>query len=363
MMKSRKSFKLSAFAFGLLAFCGMAFTSCQDAPENSGNDFKSNLPESKGQNEVSGRTAEIGSGTEIRFNEDGTALLAEKSASGLGNVYNSARESTSSGDVSNPLSYFVYSFDSETKTVHLQLKERVKDGKNYSSTAYQDFLRTQIENAEKKIIEEIEKKSELDFTVPGKTESAKEIAVNKAKSCIEAQKKLFENYIDTLYSSAIDYTYEISGEKLSLTMNKTSDVKNVYACFSDGNITVNDRKLLCPFTVKSSDGKLYAGIPEYNISEGKINGETSVILYPILSTYDFATGKMSESNLDETVKFLISGISESEAKNITMTFSVESQSSENFKIKITRVPDGINLSATEFSLSQNDYFTDIENFI
>lgn len=401
MMKSRKSFKLSAFAFGLLAFCTMAFTSCQDAPENSGNDFKSNLPESKGQNEVSGRTAEIGSGTEIRFNEDGTALLAEKSASGLGNVYRSARESTSSGDVSNPLSYFVYSFDSETKTVHLQLKERVKDGKNYSSTAYQDFLRTQIENAEKALISSVSDEkiySGFQKTNPDLASAIKKTVVAKTESYIQEQEKLYSEYIETLYKSTTDFSYEISetGE-LSLKMKRISDLGNVYAFYSDSETSaifcLNDRNYLCPLTL-ISEGSLYAGIPEYK-SESESKGSASVYLYPVLATYNSEKSSFdydkSVANFTSSVTSSISGLlsqtdelqkivkefmtssyekSETLEKMLdkivagkTMTFSYEFSAEEDASLSVNvSLPDGITLSSSSLKLTQNNYFANFADY-
>lgn len=404
MMKSRKSFKLSAFAFGtmvILAFCGMAFTSCQDAPENSGNDFKSNLPESKGQNEVSGRTAEIGSGTEIRFNEDGTALLAEKSASGLGNVYRSARESTSSSDVSNPLSYFVYSFDSETKTVHLQLKERVKDGKKYSSTAYQDFLRTQIENAEKALISSVSDEkiySGFQETNPDFASAIKKTVVAKTESYIQEQEKLYSEYIETLYKSTTDFSYEISetGE-LSLKMKRISDLGNVYAFYSDSETSatfcLNDRNYLCPLTL-ISEGSLYAGIPEYK-SESESKGSASVYLYPVLATYNSEnssfdydksvanftssvtssiSGLLSQTDeLQKIVKeFMTSSYEKSETlekmldKTVAgkiMTFSYEFSAEEDASLSVNvSLPDGITLSSSNLKLTQNNYFANFADY-
>lgn len=404
MMKSRKSFKLSAFAFGtmvILAFCGMAFTSCQDAPENSGNDFKSNLPESKGQNEVSGRTAEIGSGTEIRFNDDGTALLAEKSASGLGNVYRSARESTSSSDVSNPLSYFVYSFDSETKTVHLQLKERVKDGKKYSSTAYQDFLRTQIENAEKALISSVSDEkiySGFQETNPDLASAIKKTVVAKTESYIQEQEKLYSEYIETLYKSTTDFSYEISetGE-LSLKMKRISDLGNVYAFYSDSETSatfcLNDRNYLCPLTL-ISEGSLYAGIPEYK-SESESKGSASVYLYPVLATYNSEnssfdydksvanftssvtssiSGFLSQTDeLQKIVKeFMTSSYEKSETlekmldKTVAgkiMTFSYEFSAEEDASLSVNvSLPDGITLSSSNLKLTQNNYFANFADY-
>lgn len=404
MMKSRKSFRLSAFAFGtmvILAFCAMAFTSCQDAPENSGDDVKTNLPESKGQNEVSGRTAEIGSGTEIRFNDDGTALLAEKSASGLGNVYSSARESASSGDVSNPLSYFVYSFDSETKTVHLQLKERVKDGKKYSSTAYQDFLRTQIENAEKALISSVSDESIYSVFQnpnPNLASAIKKTVVAKTESYIQEQEKLYSEYIETLYKSTTDFSYEISetGE-LSLKMKRISDLGNVYAFYSDSETSatfcLNDRNYLCPLTL-ISEGSLYAGIPEYK-SESESKGSASVYLYPVFATYNSEnssfdydkgvatftssatssiSGLLSQTHeLQKIVtEFMTSSYEKSETlekmldkivAGKTMTFSYEFSAGEDASLSVNvSLPDGITLSSGSLKLTQNNYFANFADY-
>lgn len=404
MMKSRKSFRLSAFAFGtmmILAFCAMAFTSCQDAPENSSNDFKTNLPESKGENEVSGRTAEIGSGTEIRFNDDGTAVLAEKSASGLGNVYSSARESASSGDVKNPLSYFVYSFDSENKTVHLQLKERVKDGKKYSSTAYQDFLRTQIENAEKALISSVSDESIYSVfqeTSPNLASAIKNTVVAKTESYIQEQEKLYSEYIETLYKSTTDFSYEISETGgLSLKMKRISDLGNVYAFYSDSETSatfcLNDRNYLCPLTLVS-ESSLYAGIPEYK-SESESKGSASVYLYPVLATYnsekssfDYDKGVANfTSSVTSSISGLVSQTSELQKIGIefmassyeksetlekmldkivagkTMAFSYEFSAGEDASLSVNvSLPDGITLSSGSLKLTQNNYFANFADY-
>lgn len=411
MMKSKKSFRLSAFAFGtmvILALCGMVFTSCQNEPENSGNDAKTNLPESKGQNEVSGRAAEIGSGTEIIFNDDGTAVLKEKSASGFGNVYSSNREATSSagGSVSNPLSYFEYTFDSENKTVHLQLKERVKNGKKYSSTAYQDFLRTQIENAEKALISSVSDESIYSFfqgTDPNLGSAIKKTVVAKTESYIQEQEKLYSEYIETLYKSTTDFQYEISETGgLSLKMKRISDLGNVYAFYSDSETSatfcLNDRNYLCPLTL-ISEGSLYAGIPEYK-PESESKGSASVYLYPVFATYssekssfdydkgvtNFTTsvtslisglmsqaGASAESDLEKIIaEFKTSNYEKSETleKTLdyivagkTMTFSYEFSEEEAASLSVNvKLPDGITFSSSSLKLTQNNYFANFADY-
>jgi len=274
-----KSFNFLFLLFSLIALfsfvgCGNDSTPINCLEQDS---IQNNLTESKGINELTGKTFSNGS-TKFVFSDE----TVEKTESSQ-----NARSSVEDALV------FNYSFNSESnpKTLEFQLSsvwgsEISKDYESQVETA-KNWYKT-ISNA---TILGLEETSIFAALQEPASENAKKTVVNKIKNHISTQENILTDYLKTKYESVIKFVYTLENETLVLEEKFKNDLSDASSKFwgetTDFSITLNDYDHVIPFKLEIGD-EIFVGIPEFSDSKAS-SGVLTVMLYPFI-------GEVSESS-------------------------------------------------------------------
>ena len=252
-------------------------------PSNGNSDVSNNLSSSNGNDEVQG-TYTSGS-AKVEF-KDGTATIYTTGEAASANIF--AR----TANPNTPKLKYNYSYNSETKTLELQLSD-IWD-KNAAAINYN----AQVQAAEQKCTEictkikqGIDENAELSTLCTslnkiksGYGNTVKNLVKSKVGEYIEKQKNLLKSYLKSKYNSVIKMSYNINAETLMLSQqfqNNLSDASSEFKT-SDGSILLNGYADLKPFSVTLGTDE-FVGIPVFDNNAHTVSVDLYQYLGNVLS--------------------------------------------------------------------------------
>ncbi len=254
-------------AMGILSLSLLLLAGCNNGSESAPseeNPVSNNLSESKGDNEVQGTYKSSSTGASVTFAESSATIYSDSAPSG--NVL--AREATET-----PQAKYNYSFDSETKTLELQL-ENLWDT-NGAAIAYKtqvESVKSACENICSAIKSQLDSNesfssfiSSLNQLKAGYGDSVKTLLKTKLDDYIAKQQENLETYLKSKYNSVIKLGYELNEGTLSLSqkfLNDLTDASSEFKSSDSYNVILNGYDSLKPFSI-SLDGTEFVGIPTF----------------------------------------------------------------------------------------------------
>lgn len=252
-------------------------------PSSGNSDVSNNLSSSNGNDEVQGTYT--GGSTKVEF-KDGTATIYTTGEAASANIF--AR----TANPNTPKLKYNYSYNSETKTLELQLSG-IWD-KNAAAIDYN----AQVQAAEQKCTEICTKIKQgidenTDFSTlcnslnaikPGYGNTVKNLVKSKVDKYIENQKNLLKSYLKSKYNSVIKMSYNINAGTLRLSQifqNNLSDASSEFKT-SDGSILLNGYADLKPFSVTLGTDE-FVGIPVFDNNAHTVSVDLYQYLGNVLS--------------------------------------------------------------------------------
>ena len=254
-------------------------------PSSGNSDVSNNLSSSNGNDEVQGTYT--GGSAKVEF-KDGTATIYTTGEAASANIF--AR----TANPNTPKLKYNYSYNSETKTLELQLSG-IWD-KNAAAIDYN----AQVQAAEQKCTEICTKIKQgidenTDFSTlctslnaikPGYGNTVKNLVKSKVDDYIENQKNLLKSYLKSKYNSVIKMSYNINAGTLMLSQifqNNLSDASSEFKT-SDGSILflLNGYADLKPFSVTLGTDE-FVGIPVFDNNAHTVSVDLYQYLGNVLS--------------------------------------------------------------------------------
>ena len=252
-------------------------------PSNGNSDVSNNLSSSNGNDEVQGTYT--GGSAKVEF-KDGTATIYTTGEAASANIF--AR----TANPNTPKLKYNYSYNSETKTLELQLSG-IWD-KNAAAIDYN----AQVQAAEQKCTEICSKIKQgidgnaefsalctsLNTIKSGYDNTVKNLVKSKVDEYIEKQKNLLKSYLKSKYNSVIKMSYNINAGTLLLSQifqNNLSDASSEFKT-SDGSILLNGYADLKPFSVTLGTDE-FVGIPVFDNNAHTVSVDLYQYLGNVLS--------------------------------------------------------------------------------
>ncbi len=323
-------------------------------------DISNNLSESSGTNEVSGKTyASSSTSSKVAFSDSSMTIYSSQATSSSSANANRISRAVSSSDT--PLLTYNYSYNSEDKTLELQLANL------WDSNAAAISYKTQVENL-KSVCENltaqiqsqfdiktnanyntlIESLNKLDTTNSYYGNAVGILITQKLNSYVDSQKSNLNEYLKRKYNSTVKFSYSTENSKLALTQQFQNDLTDASSEFTSGdsyNVVLNGYDSLKPFaiTLTPSDSSLssqeFVGLPTFSTSGATTT--MSVDLYEYLGedilAENFDAASLAATKATELITYLS-----------TKLTSVNSNSAELAKLLVE---------------IQNDKTTTIESWI
>lgn len=257
--------KLFPIILGLSVFL---IISCNNDATDSQASLPSNLPESKGTNEFTGKTFQ-NQNTTFEFNKNTVSQSSNSKIS----------ENTRAAEQNNKIQDFYYSYDSENKTLYFQLQQVWGTG---IALDYETQL-SKAKNQYKQAIVAVKAAIQTMSYAPNTdlNTKIKNQVTSSANEWINSQEALLSEYLEKKYNSVIHFEYELSDTKLVLSEkfnNDLADASSKFVYEGDYSVTLNDYDHLIPFKVQK-DNSVYVGIPKFDNPKAT-SGTVEVILYP-----------------------------------------------------------------------------------
>lgn len=256
-------------------------------PSSGNSDVSNNLSSSNGNDEVQGTYT--GGSAKVEF-KDGTATIYTTGEAASANIF--AR----TANPNTPKLKYNYSYNSETKTLELQLSG-IWD-KNAAAIDYN----AQVQAAEQKCTEICTKIKQgidenTDFSTlctllngfkSGYGNTVKNLVKSKVDEYIEKQKNLLKSYLKSKYNSVIKMSYNINAGTLRLSQifkNNLSDASSEFKTSdgsTDGSILLNGYADLKPFSVTLGTDE-FVGIPVFDNNAHTVSVDLYQYLGNVLS--------------------------------------------------------------------------------
>lgn len=258
--------KLFPIILGLSVFL---MISCNNDATDSQSSLPSNLPESKGTNEFTGKTFQ-NQNTTFEFDKNTVSQSSNSKIS----------ENARAAEQNNKIQDFYYSYDSENKTLDFQLQQVWGTG---IALDYETQL-SKAKNQYKQAIVAVKAAIQTMNYVPNADDlntKIKNQVTSSANEWINSQEALLSEYLEKKYNSVIHFEYELSDTKLVLSEkfnNDLADASSKFVYEGDYSVTLNDYDHLIPFKVQKDDS-VYVGIPKFDNPKAT-SGSIEVILYP-----------------------------------------------------------------------------------
>lgn len=260
--------KLFPIILGLSVFL---MISCNNDATDSQSSLPSNLPESKGTNEFTGKTFQ-NQNTTFEFDKNTVSQSSNSKIS----------ENARAAEQNNKIQDFYYSYDSENKTLDFQLQQVwgtgiALDYETQLSKAKNQYKQAIV--AVKAAIQKMNYAPDTDHT--DLNTKIKNQVTSSANEWINSQEALLSEYLEKKYNSVIHFEYELSDTKLVLSEkfnNDLADASSKFVYEGDYSVTLNDYDHLIPFKVQKDDS-VYVGIPKFDNPKAT-SGSIEVILYP-----------------------------------------------------------------------------------
>lgn len=258
--------KLFPIILGLSVFL---MISCNNDATDSQSSLPSNLPESKGTNEFTGKTFQ-NQNTTFEFDKNTVSQSSNSKIS----------ENARAVEQNNKIQDFYYSYDSENKTLDFQLQQVWGTG---IALDYETQL-SKAKNQYKQAIEAVKAAIQTMNYAPNADDlntKIKNQVTSSANEWINSQEALLSEYLEKKYNSVIHFEYELSDTKLVLSEkfnNDLADASSKFVYEGDYSVTLNDYDHLIPFKVQK-DNSVYVGIPKFDNPKAT-SGSIEVILYP-----------------------------------------------------------------------------------
>ena len=272
-------------------------------PSSGNSDVSNNLSSSNGNDEVQGTYT--GGSAKVEF-KDGTATIYTTGEAASANIF--AR----TANPNTPKLKYNYSYNSETKTLELQLSG-IWD-KNAAAINYD----AQVQAAEQKCTEICTKiKQGIDENTefstlctslngfnPGYGNTVKNLVKSKVDDYIENQKNLLKSYLKSKYNSVIKMSYNINAGTLMLSQifqNNLSDASSEFKT-SDGSILLNGYADLKPFSVTLGTDE-FVGIPVFDNNAHTVSVDLYQYLGNVLSD-DANITTMANEKVTQWMKYI-----------------------------------------------------------
>lgn len=272
-------------------------------PSSGNSDVSNNLSSSNGNDEVQGTYT--GGSAKVEF-KDGTATIYTTGEAASANIF--AR----TANPNTPKLKYNYSYNSETKTLELQLSG-IWD-KNAAAIDYN----AQVQAAEQKCTEICSKIKQgidenTDFSTlcnslnaikPGYGNTVKNLVKSKVDDYIENQKNLLKSYLKSKYNSVIKMSYNINAGTLMLSQifqNNLSDASSEFKT-SDGSILLNGYADLKPFSVTLGTDE-FVGIPVFDNNAHTVSVDLYQYLGNVLSD-DANITTMANEKVTQWMKYI-----------------------------------------------------------
>lgn len=258
--------KLFPIILGLSVFL---MISCNNDATDSQSSLPSNLPESKGTNEFTGKTFQ-NQNTTFEFDKNTVSQSSNSKIS----------ENTRAVEQNNKIQDFYYSYDSENKTLDFQLQQVWGTG---IALDYETQL-SKAKNQYKQAIVAVKAAIQTMNYIPNADDlntKIKNQVTSSANEWINSQEALLSEYLEKKYNSVIHFECELSDTKLVLSEkfnNDLADASSKFVYEGDYSVTLNDYDHLIPFKVQKDDS-VYVGIPKFDNPKAT-SGSIEVILYP-----------------------------------------------------------------------------------
>lgn len=253
--------------FSIICLCFVLFGCPEPKPEDT-----SNLSESKGTNELSGKT----------FQNDTTQFVFEDSTVAVNKNATATSRSTTSGTFEeNTLFNYSYDSTSSEKKLEYQLKAVFQDD---ISMDYKKQLETAKDTCSTALsqVKELLSDDTLYPNASNYKETVKNAVIKKAQEYMNAQKNLLNSYLADKYESVITFIYTLENNLLTLKEQFKNDLSDASSKFTyeAENLTVilNDYDEVIPFKI-DIEGSLYVGIPQFS-NPTEASGTVEILLYP-----------------------------------------------------------------------------------
>lgn len=253
-----------------------------EIPKDESQEISNNLSESKGTNEVSGKTySSTSTGAKVYF-EDSSMTIYSSAALSPSSA-NTNMRAISSSDVKQAT--YNYSYNSEDKTLELQLAnlwdsnaaaityktqvETVKSTLNNLASLIQAQFDTSKNGPYKNFIDSLNK---IDVTNGTYGNTVATLITNKLNTYITNQETILEDYLQKKYNSTVKFSYDNSNSKLALTQQFQKDLTDASSEFTSSDsykVVLNGYDSLKPFSITLTSGENsqeYVGVPSFSTS-------------------------------------------------------------------------------------------------
>ncbi len=355
--------------FGLgLVFPSLFFvTGCPNNinPQTTEEEVSNNLSESKGTNEVSGKTyASSTNNSKVVFGESSLTIYDTSSSLSKNRISRAASLSDKK------LSTYDYSYNSDDKTLELQLAnlwdsnaaaityktqvETVKSTLNNLASLIQAQFDTSKNEPYKNFIDSL---NNIDVTNGTYGDTVATLITNKLNTYITNQETILEDYLQKKYNSTVKFSYDNSNSKLALTQQFQKDLTDASSEFTSSDsykVVLNGYDSLKPFSITLTSGENsqeYVGVPSFSTS-----GTTttmSVDLYDYLGE-DILAENFDASNLATTkatglLKYVtskLSAVTSNQTELAKLALEVQKGTTTTFESLIDEIFASKTLTAT-----------------
>lgn len=314
-------------------------------------EISNNLSESKGTNEVSGKTySSASSGAKVYFEDSSMTIYSSVAPSP--SSANPNMRAISSSDVKQAT--YNYSYNSEDKTLELQLAnlwdsnasaityktqvEKLKSVCETLASSIQAQFDTSSNETYKNFIESLNK---LDTTDGDYGNNVGILITQKLNSYIDSQKSNLNEYLKRKYNSTVKFSYSTENSKLALTQQFQNNLTDASSEFTSDsyNVVLNGYDSLKPFAITLTSGENsqeYVGVPTFSTSGTTIT--MNVDLYDYLGkdilAENFDASALATTKATELLTYVSSKLSELTSNPTELTkLALEMQSNETTTIE------------------------------
>lgn len=253
-----------------------------EIPKDESQEISNNLSESKGTNEVSGKTySSTSTGAKVYFEDSSMTIYSSATLSP--SSANTNMRAISSSDVKQAT--YNYSYNSEDKTLELQLAnlwdsnaaaityktqvEKLKSTLKNLASLIQAQFDTSKNEPYKNFIDSLNK---IDVTNGTYGNTVATLITNKLNTYITNQETILEDYLQKKYNSTVKFSYNNSDSKLALTQQFQKDLTDASSEFTSSDsykVVLNGYDSLKPFSITLTSGENsqeYVGVPSFSTS-------------------------------------------------------------------------------------------------
>lgn len=329
-------------------------------------EISNNLSESKGSNEVSGKTySSASTGAKVYFEDSSMTIYS--SAAPSPSSANPNMRAISSSDVKQAT--YNYSYNSEDKTLELQLANL------WDSNASAITYKTQVEKL-KSVCETLANSIQAQFDI-SKNDSYKNfieslnkldtidgnygnnvgiLITQKLNSYVDSQKSNLNEYLKRKYNSTVKFSYDNPDSKLALTQQFQNNLTDASSEFTSDsyNVVLNGYDSLKPFAITLPSGENsqeYVGIPTFSTSGATTT--MSVDLYDYLGedilAENFDASSLATTKATELLTYVsskLSGITSNATELAKLALEVQSDKTTTIEGWIDEIFASTTLTAT-----------------